>query len=1193
MSKDAKNAQKDASSARGQGAEKEPVVTAKGGTPAAVPPPLPPLGEEESVEPSVPAAPVFIPEDDNAAGPLGAPVPLELPEDIESPETSKKSVAPIVMSDAPAEQAARVTKAVAPVWLPEVEEDAAARASLAAAPVEIPAEAEIPAPIEGAAPQALAGAWLEEVASADDALSPSGPFWVRHPTGATVGLFLGVSLLLAIAPVPDFLRPVLLGNETEVRSVVSRVFKKPRMTLASLESEVDVDAALDLALEKELAKEKQGGLAAGSTDKADGDTASLSPLSHAAGEGGESHLAAAVQPDGSARAAMSPGREMRVRNEVAPTEQTRTLRRLASMLDAPGVQVDNPCVDFNANGCARTALDPFFASLDAVDQKEEGSHATIVTLGNSLIASDHVTDVVREHLVARFGSGGSGFLLPDRLSKVAGRRVRTGKGSAGWEIHTFAQKNPGIDRFGFTGSAHESTRKGDKIRWKTRGATRARLYYLDRNQNAPFTIEVDGETLLRVEASGTKSPIDRTIDFEFPASSEQIQLTASGRGVVIYGIALASDEPGAVFDTIGVPASDAKMYLGADAETFTRQLQAREPSMVVLMIGGNEIRSLAYGWTTLEEVEKDYAALIDRVQKSVPEAACLAVAPIDAAKATAAGAELTTRQETLDIVEMERRVAKAKGCGFLNLFAAMGGAGSLHRFHEKGLIHDDLVHPRGKGGDVLGQLFADALLASYRDTPLPKKEVQARRRLVRPKLHGLSFPVAKNETRSIVDERYLGRFFDKLNKLEGGESLRVAIGQFGDVHTEKQALTDRIRERFSERFGSAGRGYIAVGHRDGDLLPGRVTRGLSGPVEITEGRNITIGGAVAMNGTKARLLPESRFDIGFCDGCQEGRYRPRGYLELSWLYTPDMGVADVFVNDVQVGIISPLRRRTESDAQFLRIPVRGEAHTLSVVVRDGRAVDPRRRDRRFGSQEDGLPLGPVNLFGVAGEVNRAGVLVDAMGLAGTSGTTLTRWKPDLIQAQIAARNYDLILPAWGSIEARARDFEAKAYRAKYMRTLEALRSAAPDAECVVVGPLDQLVRVKSQWQAPPAHAQLLEVQKEVAAAVGCAYFDAQKAMGGAGIIQGWVQENLATPDHQVLTREGYAHLADLLLHDLLAQYAYDKARQKAQTEQVARAANLAKGQKPSGSETEQGSQQTPTEAPSSSPGASSSSEGGR
>ncbi|MFP2903049.1 hypothetical protein [Corallococcus sp. 4LFB] len=58
-------------------------------------------------------------------------------------------------------------------------------------------------------------------------------------------------------------------------------------------------------------------------------------------------------------------------------------------------------------------------------------------------------------------------------------------------------------------------------------------------------------------------------------------------------------------------------------------------------------------------------------------------------------------------------MALAGGCGFFNLYTAMGGAGSLARFHQAGFMHEDLVHPRGRGLDLLGQLVADALLAGW------------------------------------------------------------------------------------------------------------------------------------------------------------------------------------------------------------------------------------------------------------------------------------------------------------------------------------------------------------------------------------------------------------------------------------------------------------------------------------------------
>ena len=53
------------------------------------------------------------------------------------------------------------------------------------------------------------------------------------------------------------------------------------------------------------------------------------------------------------------------------------------------------------------------------------------------------------------------------------------------------------------------------------------------------------------------------------------------------------------------------------------------------------------------------------------------------------------------------QVAIEEGCGWLDLFQAMGGSGSIKRFDKAGLMHDDRVHPKGRGLDVLGQLITD------------------------------------------------------------------------------------------------------------------------------------------------------------------------------------------------------------------------------------------------------------------------------------------------------------------------------------------------------------------------------------------------------------------------------------------------------------------------------------------------------
>ena len=64
---------------------------------------------------------------------------------------------------------------------------------------------------------------------------------------------------------------------------------------------------------------------------------------------------------------------------------------------------------------------------------------------------------------------------------------------------------------------------------------------------------------------------------------------------------------------------------------------------------------------------------------------------------------------------MQRRVARETHCAFLNLFAAMGGEGTMARWHEgrKHLVGADLTHPNAEGAETVGTLIYTALLENY------------------------------------------------------------------------------------------------------------------------------------------------------------------------------------------------------------------------------------------------------------------------------------------------------------------------------------------------------------------------------------------------------------------------------------------------------------------------------------------------
>lgn len=1041
------------------------------------------------------------------------------------------------------------------------------------------------------------------------------------PTALTLALFLALCAGLSAAPVPSWAKPMELRSLEDARKVAERVFQKPKMTLAHVEEK----------------------LAAGATDGRDapeGEGIDATTGSAADAEERELLTTRDARADVEALRGTEPPaltvEEKRPRVDVdrkkivaRSSPKADQFRAGARSVGAPGAAIDNPClaeepVPAGEGGgirCARTALDPFFATLDAIAAGDERARAAAVILGNSLIASDHVTDVVRARLVERFGDAGRGFLLPERLSKVAGRRVRTGEGTPGWIIQALNQDAPvdgkKLGPFGFTGSFHESSTAGERTTWRTDGATRARLFYLEHAGQPALRLEAktsargEASVIARVEAlpagtagvsSGGK---DEILDVDLPEGTRELVLVAEGKGAQVFGVALERDDRGVVVDTIGVPAASARLYVeSADEEMFVHQLALREPSLLVYMLGGNEVRSLSFGTLDVPGFEAALTALVERGKKATPQASCLIVAPIDAVKATAAGAELTTRKEIYDVIAVQKAVAKKQGCAHFDLFAAMGGAGSLSRFKDKGFLSDDLVHPTWRGGDVLGQLFADALLSSYASTPPPTDGVAVLRRkagrVKAPAFAGLSFPA---EERPVVvvkgasgedappPKKALAHFFERLRSLERGEVSRVAIGQLGASHTAGQMWTDRMRQRFGERFGVVGRGFVSVGRESRRLEATGVRRTLEGLFEIADGREVVLGGAVGMSGTKARLEPGARFAVSFCNPLVErartkkatrsGSRAPLpfgcttspspGFLQLAWLYTPDMGTAEVAVDGKTVGVISADQRRSDNDVQFLRLPVDGDVASLEVIVRGPDTQAPVGRKKKAGGSssepavlgagaelepDDEESFGPVHLLSVVEERARPGIVLDAVGLPGTTGMTPQRWRQDLVAAEVKERQYDLVVTAWGTNEAGIGSLDEATYRHHFERTLDTLLQASPGADCLIIGASDRLDEkggpgASGEWRSAPAHELVERVQRQLAADKGCAFYSLRRAMGGPGSMQKWVDEGMANADHVHFTRAGYEKLADLVVNDLLAAWAYDTALQAAQAEAVA------------------------------------------
>jgi hypothetical protein len=396
----------------------------------------------------------------------------------------------------------------------------------------------------------------------------------------------------------------------------------------------------------------------------------------------------------------------------SPSPRALQLTALGKKLGTRPPRLENPCVTQTAGACERTALAPFFESLDALAAGSATSPTVISAFGNSLIAGDRIVDIVREELGASFGDGGRGVLLADRLAPY-GPRVRSGFAQGGWEPRTLGELKPAQLPFGISGVYHQALAPKARSRFALEGESHGTLWWLDAPQSGPLYIHVDGQPLTTTLPLGDGQA--HALHFRLPQGARTLELVAEGKGAVVLGVILQRPRPGIVLDTLGVPSADANLFLRAREDIFRAQLAERSPRLLLFILGGNEAKRLEWRRSELDEVEEGLRTLLRRSRAAAPGSACLVVGPIDAVRGGSGAQRLVQRPYLDEVLTLERQVALTEGCAFFDIFSAMGGPGSLARFLQAGLVHDDLVHPRGHGLDLLGQLITDALLHAWVD----------------------------------------------------------------------------------------------------------------------------------------------------------------------------------------------------------------------------------------------------------------------------------------------------------------------------------------------------------------------------------------------------------------------------------------------------------------------------------------------
>ena len=182
--------------------------------------------------------------------------------------------------------------------------------------------------------------------------------------------------------------------------------------------------------------------------------------------------------------------------------------------------------------------------------------------------------------------------------------------------------------------------------------------------------------------------------------------------------------------------------------------------------------------------------------------------------------------------------------------------------------------------------------------------------------------------------------------------------------------------------------------------------------------------------------------------------------------------------------------------------------------------------------------GPVALYGVVTERTHPGVVIDQLGIPGMRAEVLLHWKPEVWTSLVQRRHPDLVVLAYGTNDVGDDNEPMEKYLENWRKVLMQVRSAAPDASCLLIGPTDRLGKDDTGTKRTmPRTPAVIAAQKKVAVQFRCGHWDAQAAMGGPGGMQVWAQTGLAAKDDVHLSRAGYERMAETLDASLRAAMA--------------------------------------------------------
>jgi lysophospholipase L1-like esterase len=352
----------------------------------------------------------------------------------------------------------------------------------------------------------------------------------------------------------------------------------------------------------------------------------------------------------------------------------------------------------------------------------------------------------------------------------------------------------------------------------------------------------------------------------------------------------------------------------------------------------------------------------------------------------------------------------------------------------------------------------------------------------------------------IVNPAGIDKFLSKLESTRSDSTSVVRVVQIGDSHLQAGFFGGRLRERFQEAFGNAGRGMV---------FPHRIA-GTNGASDLRWQSSSAWAASCALKRHAAFPWGVGGWSLQSLDSTAS--------LDLH------------FAADAES--LGNKFRKVRVLGSFSTAVVSGEEGTWPsencgpgcLVAASSLSTD------RLSLRLSGFP---GRLDGLVLESGRGGVLWDEAGTNGLSWADLLR--PSRLWEQLPLLSPDLVVVSLGTNDAWSRAFDEDSFRRSVQEVLRRIRLVVPKAEILLTLPPDHARTLRRRRTAPDLNlAPACQVLREACDSGTATCVDLLELMGGEGSWKVWSSQGAMARDHVHYSKGGYVRQADLIAEALLA-----------------------------------------------------------